>query len=388
MPQTSWKRVALLTLLLAGSFAMTAPVIAAGTQPLDRSPILKRNPYSRANVDQALRALGRPALAQPHRGRVATEAVLPTDDPFYTYLSFDPSAVTGKLLQQLEADGSLHMMDFPFASPELYSDEYALDETKAAALRDGRMYAVVRSSSPVVQLLEGDPSLNTRVLDELYLPPDDDVPLQTQALHQSGASEAVIARICLLQRPTGFVRYWDNELARLEPVRGMQVWGLVFGIPLYTYTDANGWYRFPYRFSLGTIMGTKAKNPRVNVKPLNTTGPVWTVIPQLIANFIAGSIHIHGWVGACAMRNDVNFDFWEHRQNRYWSQILNAVYFHDLYSQQQGILPAPYDLVIYAHWSDAFNASGFGSASTPLLHQIVSPWASTATFSQACSIFL
>lgn len=381
------RRFACISTTLAGVLAVT---LLAGLQAsaAERDPVnrdrgrLKRNPYSRANIEKAQRALGRETITDSLRFKVSTTArSLPEDDRLYTYLSFDPNGMTGPVLEQLEADPTIHIMDFPFANAELYTEEYALDEKRAEGLRDGRLYAVLKSSSPIVQLLASDPALDTRLLDELYLPPDEDETLQIEALRLAGASEELIAlRICLLQRPRGFVRYWDNQFGRLEPVRGMQVWGLVFGIPLYTHTDGNGWYRFPYRFSLGTIMGTKAKNDRVTIKPLTTTGSVVQVIPQLVANFIAGSISIRGWVGACAMRNDVNFDYWEHRQNRYWSQLLNAVWLHDQYSQQQGILSAPNNLVVYAHWADANNANGFGSASAPMLHQIASPWLHAGSF--------
>ena len=105
-------------------------------------------------------------------------------------------------------------------------------------------------------------------LDELYLPDEEDSELQLQAYREAGYTiEQVEAlRICLFKRPSGFVRYWDNQFGRLEPVRNMQVWGLVFGIPLHTFTDANGHYNFPWRFSAGTIM-VPIKNSRVNVAP-------------------------------------------------------------------------------------------------------------------------
>jgi hypothetical protein len=160
----------------------------------------------------------------------------------------------------------------------------------------------------------------------------------------------------------------NGTIGRSEPVRNIQVWGLVFGIPLHTFTDGNGYYRFPWLFSAGTIMGTHAKNSRVNVKPFNTIGNWYQVIPQLIVNFVAGSVHVKGWVSSCDMRNDVNFDFNDHKQNKYWSQILNAYYFHDQYAAQDGIKNSPQDMVCYAHWADARN---IGTASTPMISQML-----------------
>lgn len=362
-----------------------APPVANGQKEFTDSSA-RANPFSVANIEKAMRKLGRKEpkprttmsrmaepveeLPPPEEEPRPTPTPVGDDDRVYSYLRFDPNGVSGELLQLLEAEESIQVMDFPFANGEIYNDEFALDEGKAEQMRDGYLYAVLKKSSPLTQVLLYTEGLSTVELNELYLPPEDDIELQLAAFQAAGYSEDAMARlrICLFKRPTGFVRYWDNQYGRLEPVRGMQVWGLVFGIPLHTYTDANGHYSFPWRFSAGTIMGTHAKNPRVNIKPLTTIGNAFQVIPQIIANFIVGSVHIRGWVSSCDMRSDVNFDFFEHRQNRYWSQILNAVWFHDQFSQQQGIPSAPTDnLIIYAHWGDG---TGFGRASTPMLYHL------------------
>lgn len=157
----------------------------------------------------------------------------------------------------------------------------------------------------------------------------------------------------------------------MEPVRGMQVWALFFGVPITTYTDGNGYYEVPWRFSLGTIMGTKAKNSRVNVKPLDThlNGFLNNVLP-VVLDFIVGSVHIDGWHGACSMKNDIDFNFTGHTQVRYWSQILNAYYFHDQYCATEGIKNAPQAMVCYAQWANDYGGNGFSSASTPMLSQL------------------
>lgn len=364
-----------------------APVVASGQKQFTDSSA-RSNPFSVANIEKAMRKLGRrsPKTGTTQSMVIEPEEDLPPDDGWptptpeptptgdgdriYSYLRFDPNGVSGELLQLMEAEEAIQVMDFPFANGEIYNDEFALDEGKAEQMRDGYLYAVLKKNSPLTQVLLYTEGLGTVELNELYLPPEDDTELQLAAFEEAGYSNDTVARlrICLFKRPTGFVRYWDNQYSRLEPVRGMQVWGLVFGIPLHTYTDANGHYSFPWRFSAGTIMGTHAKNPRVNVKPLNTRGNAFQVIPQIIANFIVGSVHIRGWVSSCDMRSEVNFDFFDHRQNRYWSQLLNAVWFHDQFSQQQGIPSAPTDnLIVYAHWADG---TGFGSASAPMLYHL------------------
>ncbi|WP_315814298.1 hypothetical protein [Paraflavitalea speifideaquila] len=154
---------------------------------------------------------------------------------------------------------------------------------KAEQLKDGNLYAVTYLENPLVQALSSNTMLRTQVLDTLALIPEEDTTLQFQAMREAGYTDEQLAdlrlRICLFKRPEGHVRYWDDQLpnnaggvGRLEPVRGIQVWGLIFGIPRFTYTDRNGYYSFPWKFSIGTIMGTHAKNPRVNVKPFNTMG--------------------------------------------------------------------------------------------------------------------
>lgn len=320
-------------------------------------PVKKVNPFSYENIKKAKKKLAGQNTANNANSKSE-------EDRLYTYLQFNPNAVTGELLQQLEADTTIRILNFPFADGELYDDEFALDEEKANQLADGNLYVVVKKNTPTEITLKTSTSLNPVVKDELYLPDEEDTTLQFQAFREAGYSEGQIEqlRICLFKRPSGFVRYLDQETNRLVNVPGMQVWGLVFGIPIHTYTDGNGYYRLPWRFVAGTIMGTHAKNPRVNIKPINTQGAWWLTIP---IQFIVGSLHVHGWFGACQMRNDVNIEFRTHRQNRYWAQLMHSVGLHDNYSANDGINSAPQSLVMYAHWDD-----NYGNASAPMLGHI------------------
>lgn len=347
--------------------------VAETPQQKFEKPAPKTNPFSLANINKARETLNKQNSTTRTTAQRTNDA-----DRLYTYIKFDPNAVTGEILQKLEADTSIQIMDFPFANGELYNDEFALDEEKAKLLSDGSLYAVTKKNSITETTLKTNTSLNPVVLDELYLPEEEDTTLQFQAFREAGYTEEMLARIriCLFKRPTGFVRYWDTRFNRMEPVRGMQVWGLVFGIPLHTYTDANGYYRFPWRFSAGTIMGTKAKNNRVNIKPLDTHGTLIRNIYTLITQFIVGSIHIHGWVSSCQMRSDVNFEFSGHRQVRYWSQLLNAYHFHDQYCANDNVDNAPQSMTVYAQWAntkehtDEDGLPDFGNASTPMLGHI------------------
>lgn len=289
----------------------------------------------------------------------------------FIYFKFDPSQLSQELFQALENDSTVKLLDIPFANASLYNETFALDEAKAAQLKDGFVYGVTDFDNAIsLPLLKNAASLNKQFIDTLALIPETDTALQFEAYRQAGATEQQIEalRICLFKRPSGFVRYLDQETNRLVNVPGMQVWGLVFGIPVHTYTDDNGYYRLPWRFSAGTIMGTHAKNNRVNIKPINTQGAWWLTIP---IQFIVGSLHIHGWVGACQMRDDINIEFRTHRQNRYWAQLMHSVRQHDNYSANDGINSAPQKLVMYAHWDD-----NYGSASAPMLGHISSTPAS------------
>jgi len=322
------------------------------------------NPYSLRNVQRA-----QETIAQTNTLRTFNFSST-SDLPQYIYFKFNPNELTTEQFQALENDTTVKLLDFPFANAALYNEDFALDETKKEQLTDGNIYGVTNiENTAALNLLRSSTPLQSQFLDTLALIPEEDTTLQYQAFREAGGTEEQIARlrICLFKRPTGYVRYWDDEFGRLEPVRNMQVWGLVFGIPLHTYTDGNGYYRFPWRFSAGTIMGTHAKNSRVNIKPFNTMGGFFQVLGQLIVNFVIGSVHVKGWVSSCDMRNDVNFDFYDHKQNKYWSQLLNAYYFHDQYAAQDGIKNAPQSMVCYAHWADA---KDFGSASTPMLYHM------------------
>lgn len=342
------------------------PEEQTGIQPQKIQLPKTKNPYSLRNVQKAQKVINSQiARYNPSQSKTNSKGLQE-----FIYFKFDPNQLTGELFEALENDTTVKLLDIPFANASLYNETFALDEAKAEQLKDGFVYGVTDFDNAIsLPLLQNASSLYKEFLDTLVLIPEEDTTLQFEAYRQAGATEEQIEalRFCLFKRPHGYVRYWDDELNRLEPVRGMQVWGLVFGIPIHSYTYSNGYYELPWRFSAGTIMGTHAKGKRVNVKPFNTVGG-W-VLTSLIQAFVVGSIHIKGWVGACAMRNDVNFDFYGHTQVRYWSQILNAYYFHDQYALADNIYNAPRNMICYAHWADSPEGD-FGSASTPMLYHM------------------
>lgn len=313
------------------------------------------------------------------------------DEEQFIYFRFNPQQLTTEQFQTIENDNSVVLMEIPFANMAIYSDEFALDEAKAEELKDEFVYGITSIENVnALSAFASNAETETQYLDTLVKVAETDTTLQYQAFREAGATEETINRfrICLLKRPHGFVNYWDNQKNSWERVRGMQVWSLFLGIPITTYSDDNGYYEIPWRYSIGTIMGTKAKNNRVNVKPLDTHGTFIRNLYTLVTQFIVGSVHIEGWVTPCQMRDGKDFNFGGHTQVRYWSQLLNAYYFHDKYCENEGIDKAPPSMVCYAQWAntqkctiqhsswtctdlvDEDRVPDFGNASTPMLGHI------------------
>ena len=200
------------------------------------------NPYSLRNVQKA-----QETLAQTNNLKASNFARGTSNLPQYVYFKFSPDELTTEQFQALENDSTVKLLDFPFANASLYNEDFALDEAKKELLTDGKIYGVTNiENTTALSLLRSSNLLQPQFLDTLALIPEEDTTLQYQAFREAGGTEAQIARlrICLFKRPSGYVRYYDDEFGKLEPVRNMQVWGLVFGIPLWTHTDGNGYYRF------------------------------------------------------------------------------------------------------------------------------------------------
>ena len=345
-------------------------------QPATELPV-QTNPFSVRNVAKAAATLanrpGKAARPAASRGTGASQQ--------FIYFKFNPQEVDQEQFLALEHDSTVHLMEIPFANMAIYGDDFALNTEKAEELKDGSVYGVTAlGNTKPLELLAFRAATDLQRLDTLVQVAESDTALQFQAFREAGVKEQQLARwrFCFFQRPHGTVRYWDQDQNRWEPVRGMQVWSLFLGIPIYTYSNGNGDYTVPWRYSIGTIMGTKAKNPRVNVKPFDTHGTWARTVYTLIAQFIVGSVHIEGWVTPCQMKDGKDFYFGGHTQVRYWSQILNAYYFHDEYCQNEGISKAPWSMVCYAQWAntngrvDYLGNPRFGDASAPMLGHIPS----------------
>lgn len=348
------------------------------------------NPFSLRNMQTAMATITSRKDFAKRTVISGTYSGLPNNYPVYKYFKFNPNNFDSQQLESIEKDSGITLMNFPFADISIYNDNYILDSAKLAQLNDGYIYGIALATDTTANNLIL--RTNASIIDSLVLPSDSDTALIFQAMRQAGYNIIIEGdttytrrtmqpdflgiHVCLFKQPHGTVRYRDNDLGRLEPVRGIQVWALVLGIPVSSYTNADGNYSIPYRFSIGTIMGTKAKNARVNIKPLDThANNLISEVGTLIENFIVGSVHVEGWFSSCTLKNNYDFNFNTHSQVRYWSQILNAYYFHDLYCMQEGIKNAPNDMVCYAQWginqgNDPLGNPEIGSAGTPMLGHI------------------
>lgn len=318
----------------------------------------KVNPYSITNITQALAALGRNDVLDENRK--------------YLYYKFSPEKVTGEMLAIIEKDENHKILDFPFADGNMYSEQNSnMTEDEISMFEDGKLYIVFNATSEINDIFEDGSEIDAEKLDELYLPAPEDENLQIQALISAGytkeptVEEFKIKLPCLLKRPSGRVTYLDQFDNSTIGVPQIQVWALLFGIPLTTHTDDNGYYSIPWRFSAGTFIGTHATNFKANIKPMNTTGGFLANVVQIAKDFIVGSVHIDGWYTSCDMKNSIDIKFTKHNQPRYWAQLLHAIKLHHDYTSQDGISHAPNLLAIYAQWDE-----NSGSASTPMLGHI------------------
>jgi len=344
------------------------------------------NPFSIRNIQKAIQSIADSQQGPQHKTIVTTHvtssklvvstASSTTQYPTFVYFKFSPNDITQAQFDSLQNDTSFQLMDIPFADPAIYSDS-TLDSTAIEQLKDGNIYAVAPAGDAVAASLLTASNLQPQVLDTLVEVPYTDTTLQSAALRLAGFSPSIFG-ICLFKQPHGYVRYWDQQMnngaGQFEPVRGMQVWALVFGIPINTHTDGSGHYTIPWLYNVGTIMGTKAVNSRVKIMPFDVHGTVFRNVYTLIAQLLVGSLHIDGWVSTCTMRDGKDFNFSGHTQVRYWSQLLNAYYFHDQYCAQEGIHNAPSSMVCWACWTNNNSflngQPDFGNSVTPLAGHI------------------
>lgn len=291
---------------------------------------------------------------------------------YYVYVSVDPQNITSELATRIEKDTTFKLYDFPIDSKILYEENSTDDERES--IKDGNLYAVIPISNTSLNTLQYD------IIDTLYQPKPEQVWLEQKVLWETGflqkelISEGItptpemnakyIMSFLTPKKPEGYVRYQDTELG-LQPVRGVMVWGIKFGFAVWDYTDANGHFKINNSFLVGTVIGTMFKGNRFTVKPLVMNQGVVACIAQ----FLAGSIDPVGWFNKNQLPN-ISINYTQPSKQTYmWSHIANAIYFHDLFCQQENVWTSPNNMVIYAYFD---NGSG-GSMSTPMFNHMASP---------------
>lgn len=352
------------------------------------------NPYQKDNVKRAYDLINDPQILEQIPELNSLKEMV--------YFKFKPEFLNTENVERIEEHPTLLLLNFPVADGNYYPiEDCNMTETESTSEigyigekdsptmgvpknEDNFVWGVFPIEDPLLNMLSANNEINFTVLDYLYDVPEDNLRLQWAVLKQSGhtclsLNEFLVANgeipggntESLFRTLRGRVTYFDRERTGAAnqnvPTNRLQVWALLFGIPVKTYANANGEYTVPGRWLIGTIMGTKAKNSRVNIKPVDLSGTVAGIVFRLPVQFILGSVNIHGWVGRPAMRNNVNIHYGTYTQRRYWSQLLNTTNLHDQYNTNDRILNAPNNLHVYAVWG---NRNGAGSA--PMLTNISS----------------
>ncbi len=329
----------------------------------------KGNPLSANNM--------RLSLAKLQKNGTVDEKYTFKPANLWLYVKFSPNVIDSTMLRKVTNNDKIMVQNYPFANAELYYNGAGFTEERRLQLVDGGMYATLPTyDNPVDNPISNIP---VEVLDTLYMPEDDDDPIMFDAMVEGGfiTDEQLNQRwqICW-KKPEGYVRFTDTQLGANQPVSETKVWCLLFGLPLTTHADGNGYFKIHWRFLIGTLVGTKAGNGNMKITPIDVSGftgtsatQIITNIPsavvQLIVRFVIGTLHINGWYGACNV-NNININFNSHNQQRYWAHILRAAYLQRQYCAAENINNGQTNLRTYAIWTNGVS----GPASAPMLGHI------------------
>lgn len=316
------------------------------------------NPLSIRNIRFAAGKLAGKSDAEAERHNVE----IPLENQLL-YFRFDPMEAR-KFSNAIDEDSTVTLLDYPFAEVNIYREAFEGAEVNTENLRDGKIYGVISLAS-IANLGEA----NYQILDTLYQSDNDEEdPLVWESLLQTGfASPDERLRICR-NFLRGTIRHEDAEFgSELQPVRGMQVFALIFGVPRRAFSDANGFFQSRKRIMIGGFVFTKAANPAMLVRPINSTANNFFVnLGVIISNFIIGSVTDHGWV-PCRDINNIRIEYRGHTQRNLWCHMMNAIFMHHTYMRADNLNNVtPRRLIAYAHWSDVG-----GAASAPMLNKIV-----------------
>lgn len=329
------------------------------TAPTMQARIIKRqgNPLSLRNIRFAAGKLAgkSDADAEKHHIDIPLEKQL-------LYFRFELSEAH-KVSENIDDDSTANFLDYPFAEVSTYRTAFEGAEVNIESLRDGKIYGTI-SRTNVMNLGEA----NYQILDTLYQSDnDEDDPLVWESLVQTGfASPDERLRICR-NFLSGTIRHEDTEFGNaLQPVRGMQVYVLIFGVPRRTFTDENGFFQSRKRVYTGGFVFTKAANPAMLVRPLNSSNGWLADIGNIASNLFIGALTAHGW-RACRDMNNTHIEYRGHTQRNLWCHMMNAVFAHHAYMRADNLnAVTPRRLVAYAHWSEAG-----GAASAPMLGKMI-----------------
>ena len=269
-----------------------------------------------------------------------------------------------KVSENIDEDSTTNFLDYPFAEASTYRAAFEGAEVNTESLRDGKIYGVISLAS-LANLGEA----NYQRIDTLYQSDDDETdPLVWESLVQTGfASPTERLRICR-NHLRGTIRHEDTEFGNtLQPVRGMQVYALIFGVPRRTFTNENGFFQSRNRIMIGGFVFTKAANPGMLIRPINSANDdFFSDLGTIITNFIIGSVTSHGW-RACRDINNTNIEYRGHTQRNLWCHMMNAIFMHHAYMRADNLNNVtPRRLVAYARWS-----TNGGSASAPMLSKMI-----------------
>ncbi|MFN3316694.1 MAG: hypothetical protein ACK40K_07765, partial [Raineya sp.] len=321
--------------------------------------IIKRqgNPLSIRNIRFAAGKLAgkTDADAEKHQIDIPLEKQL-------LYFRFELSEAH-KVSENIDDDSTANFLDYPFAEVSTYRTAFEGAEVNIESLQDGKIYGTIARAS-AANLGEA----NYQILDTLYQSDNEEEdPLVWESLVQTGfvsANERI--RICrnFLQ---GTIRHEDTEFGNaLQPVRGMQVFALIFGIPRRTFTNENGFFQSRHRIMIGGFVFTKAANPTMLVRPLNSSNGWLADIGNIASNLYIGALTAHGW-RACRDMNNTHIEYRGHTQRNLWCHMMNAAFAHHAFMRADNLnAVTPRRLVAYAHWSETG-----GAASAPMLGKMI-----------------
>lgn len=290
-----------------------------------------------------------------------TQSTIPGQ--WYVNVTIDSSVITSSWYSTVVKDSMVSFYDFDISSPTLAAFNPETDGAfNPNTYIDGKLHA----SMPITTyntLFKGKVS---HIVRDTLLMVSDTVKEKELLVH-SGFIPANIALSLKPNAPEGHIRYWDTdrggELGECAPVIRIKVWAIRYGIPIYSYTNDNGYFKIPAGFLFGTLIGTEAINREIAVKPLSIHS--FGGVISSIFEWALGPRYTDGWYRKRDLDN-VDICFREHNKYRWWAMIITASSLNRNYMAQDGFLLND-KLTSYAIWKNrgsvAMSCPMFGQSS-------------------------